>query len=218
MAAGKTVRVMSVVAVVLLALALARLVDALGKRELARTARDVELERVEVETEFEHLVDDKVRLELDQQLLSHRIAHMSRKEHYLVVNRGRSVLQLALGDKELIEARFRVRGPSDGVSRFVTLPRGTFQILGKRTDTDWYRPDWLYRLEGVEPPKDSSERLVKNALGPAELFLGGGFSIHGPVSSRIPEGVIDHTFIEFDAKSLRAVASAVGTGSLVYIE
>ncbi|MEO0082032.1 MAG: L,D-transpeptidase [candidate division WOR-3 bacterium] len=218
MADGRFKVTLSALAVVLVALALARLGDAVGKRELMRAVREVRLERARVGAEFEEMVDRKVRLELDQQLLSHRITHMSKREHYLVVSRDRGTVQLFFGDKELLEVKFRLRGSTDGVSQFVTLPKGTFQILGKRMDTDWYRPDWLYRLEGLTPPRDSAERLVRNAFGPAELFLGGALSIHGPVSDAVPEGAVDHTYIELDEKSLKAVANAVGPGSLVYIE
>ena len=196
MATRRPTVILSVVAVVLLGLAVARLADALGKRELKCAVNDAREEKTETRAEFEQLVDKKARLELDQQLLGHRIAHMSKREHYLVVNRNRNTLQLAFGDKVLLEVRYRLRGSTDGVTNFIALPKGTFQILGKRVNTDWYRPDWLYRLEGIEPPKDSAERLVRNAFGPAELFLGGALAIHGPVSEEVPEGAIDHTYIE----------------------
>jgi len=218
MAIRRFTLILSVLAVVLLGLAVARLADALGKRELTYAVREAGDERAKTQAEFEQLVDSKARLELDHQLLSHRIAHMSKREHFLVVSRSRNTLQLALGDKEMLEVRYKLRGSTDGVNDFVALPKGTFQILGKRMNTDWYRPDWLYRLEGIEPPGDSAKRLVKNAFGPAELFLGGPLAIHGPVSEELPEGAIDHTYIELDEKSLKAVADAVGPGSLVYIE
>lgn len=208
----------SVASVVFLALSLARMADALGKRELARAAREVEEERERVKTEFERLVDDKVRLELDQQLLQQRLQFMSKREYYLVVNRARNRLQMGLGDKVLMEVPFRLRGTTDGVNDFLSLPKGRFEVLGKRENTDWYTPDWVYRLQGIEPPADSASRVVKNAFGPGELFLGGGISIHGPVRDAVPEGAIDHTYIDLDEKSLKAVLTSIGQGSLVFID
>ncbi len=218
MALQKLRQTLSILSVVLLALALARLADAVGKRELLRAAREAQEEQERVRAEFERLVDEKVRLELDQQLLQQRLQFLSRSEHYLVVNRAKSRLQMGLGDKILLEVPFRLRGTPDGVDDFLSLPKGKFEILGRRENTDWYIPDWVYRLQGVEPPAESAARVIKYAFGSGELFLGGGISIHGPVREEVPEGAIDHTYIELDNKSLTAVVTALKAGSLVFID
>lgn len=218
MARGRVSLAFSVAAVVLLALALARLADAVGKRELVRAAREVEEERARAQAGYEQLLAAKERLEIDQKLLNQRIEFMSKRQHYLVIRRGRQRLQLVLGDKELLEVPYRLRGSTDGVVDFLSLPKGKFEILGKRVNTDWYTPDWVFRLQGVEPLSDSGARIVRDAFGPGELFLGGAISIHGAVREEVPEGAIDHTYVELDEKSLKAVVNAVGPGSLVFIE
>lgn len=211
-------RVLATVAVVLGALAIARLADAVGKRELARVSRDVAAELAEVRAEHGELASRADGLEQDLLLLEQRLAFLSKREHYLVINRRRRRLQLLLGDKEMLDIAFRLRGPTDGVNGFQALPGARLEVLGKRLDTDWYKPDWLYALEGVEPPREPGERLVRNAFGPGELYLGGGIAIHGEPRGGVPDVAIDHTWIELDDKSLKAVVLAIEPGARVLIE
>jgi len=215
---GRAGRVLAVAAIVVAALAVARLADAFGKRELVRVATEVDEQRARVRAEHDSLALRRDGLDQDRQLLSHRIDFMSKREHYLVVNRRTRRLQLLLGGMEMLEAHYRLRGSVEGVSDFLSLPSGTFAVLGKRTSTDWYRPVWLYWLEGVTPPPDSAARLVKDAFGEGELFLGGGISIHGPVRREVPDVAIDHTYIELDPHALDAIVSAIEPGALVFIE
>lgn len=211
-------RTFAIAAVVAAALAIVRLADAVGKRELMRVAREVEQEQAEIQTRHYGLITALDHLDQDRRLLDQRIAFMSRAEHYLVVRRSARTLKLMLGDKEMLEVRYRLRGPVDGVREFLDLPRGGLEVLGKRLQTDWYRPNWLYALEGIPPPADSAERRVANAFGPGELFLGAGITIHGPVRDELPVEALDHVWIELDAKSLTAIVNAVEPGARVFIE
>ena len=214
----KAKRGLSIAAILLAALALARLADAFGKRALVRVSREVEAERAEVNEELQAWQDVQEGLEQDRHLLAQRIAFLSKREHYLVINRKRRRLKLLLGDKEMLDIRYRLRGPVDGINEFLSLPKARLEVLGKRDSTHWYRPDWLYRLEGVNPPRDSWKRRVKNAFGPGELFLGGAISIHGRVRDNVPPEALDHTYIQLDHKSLRAVVNAIEPGARVFIE
>jgi hypothetical protein len=218
MGGEKVGRVLATVAVIAAALAIARLAEALGKQELVRVAREVGAEAVEAEGEQRRLEARLDELEQDRLLLEQRIAFLSKAEHYLVVRRNQRVVKLMLGDKEMLEVRYRLRGTIEGVDDFLSLPKAQLEVLGKRLKTDWYRPDWLYRLEGIEPPADSSARLVAEAFGPGELFLGAGITIHGPVSEAIPVEALDHTWIELDRKSLAAIVNAIEPGARVFIE
>ncbi|OYD16385.1 hypothetical protein CH330_02930 [candidate division WOR-3 bacterium JGI_Cruoil_03_51_56] len=211
-------RIFGIIAMVAAGLALARLVDAAGKKALIRTAQELNTKLDSIGNEYNMALDKRNRLELDRQLLSHRIAAMSRQENYLVINRRRRRLQLAMGNKIMLETGYKLRGSTDGIQNFLALPKAVLEVLGKRTKTDWCRPDWLYRLEGIEPPADSTERLVPDAFGPGELFLGGGIALHGRVKEKVPPEAIDHTYIELDNKWLAAVVNAVKPGSLVFIQ
>jgi len=210
-------RVLSISAIVLASLALARLADAFGKRELMRVAREVNQELADAAAEHDELARAVDGLEQDRHLLDQRIDFMSKREHYLVINRRRHRLQLYLGDKEMLDIRYRLRGPTEGVNGFNTLPKAKLTVLDKRENTDWYKPDWMYKLEGVEPPRDARKRLVRNGFGPGELALGGGIAIHGRARG-VPSEAVSHTYVELDDKSLSAVLTAIEPGANVLIE
>jgi len=211
-------RALAIAAVVMGALAIARLADAFGKHELTRVARDVRSELDRVQAGHAELAAQADGLEQDRQLIQQRLDFMSKREHYLVIDRRQRRLQLCLGDKEMLDIGFRLRGPSDRVNGFRTLPSARLEVLGKRLDTDWYKPDWLYKLEGIEPPENPDDRLVRNAFGPGELYLGGAIAIHGAARGGVPDEAIDHSYIELDDKSLRAVVLAIEPGAKVLIE
>jgi hypothetical protein len=211
-------RILAITATVLASLAMARLVDAVGKRALMGVAQELDEQVAAVGNEHHQLEAQRDQLELDQALLGHRIAAMSKREHHLVILRGRQRLQLALGDKVMLEIGYQLRGPVEDVRSFAAMPRSTLEVLGKRENTNWYRPDWLYRLEGLEPPVDSGVRLVKDAFGPGEVFLGAGISIQGERHIDVPAEAVDHTYIEVDDESLKAVVEAVDKGTLVFIQ
>ncbi len=213
-----TKRILAVTATVVASLAVARLVDAVGKRALMGVAKELDEQLAAVDSEHQKLVGQRDQLELDQALLGHRIAAMSKREHHLVILRARRRLQLALGDKVMLEIGYQLRGPLDDVKSFVDMPRSTLEVLGKRRSTYWYRPDWLYRLEGLEPPADSAVRFVRDAFGPGEVFLGAGISIHGARHVDVPAEAVDHIYLEVDDESLKAVVDAVEQGTLVFIQ
>ena len=210
-------RAFSIAAVSLAALGIARLVDAVGKRELVRVAREVDDEMAGVEAEYGQLLTDQDHLLQDEQLLTQRLLFMDRREHYLVIMRDRRRIQLAMGDKVMLEVRYWLRGPTDGIDGFRSLPKAKLEVLGKRHKYDWSKPAWLFSLEGTVPPTDSADRLVPDAFGPGELFLGGGIAIHGRARG-VPEEAIDHTYLQIDDKSLEAIVNAIEPGALVFIE
>ncbi|MFO7651818.1 MAG: hypothetical protein R6X13_10830 [bacterium] len=211
------VRGLAIFATVAGGLALVRLADAVGKRELVRVAADVAVEESLALRRYEDTRQARNRLLVDEQFLNARIASLSRSEPYIVIDRARSRIGLAVQEKTLFEAPFRLRGPADADREFGQLPKATLSVLGKRTQTDWVRPDWLYRLQGLEPPADSAQRVVANAFGRGEVFLGGDLVIHGRVSDAVPPGALDHSYIELDDVPLRALVDAAKPGTLVLI-
>jgi len=208
----------AVVATVVGSLALVRLADAVGKRELMRAAREADAEAQAVADQYDSLQAVKAKLEQDTQFLNYRIASLSRREPYLVINREERKLTLAVQDKIVLEAKYQFRQPLEGQDEYTALPRATLEVLSKQVRTTWCRPDWLYRLEGVTPATDSAERCVKDAFGVGAIFLGGDIVIHGKVSDEVPAEAIDHNYIELDSMSLKTVLDAVKPGTLVLIK
>lgn len=209
---------LAVVATIAGSVALVRLADAVGKRELLRAAREADAEAHAVAGQYDSLQAVKAKLEQDEEYLNYRIASLSRREPYLVINRGERRLTLAVQDKTVLETKYRFRQMREDQDEYSALPRATLEVLSKQVPTTWYRPDWLYRLEGVTPPIDSAERLVRSAFGAGALFLGGDIVIHGKVSDDVPAEAIDHNYIELDSMSLKSLVDAVKPGTLVLIK
>jgi hypothetical protein len=142
---------------------------------------------------------------------------LSKREPYLVIDRSERKLTIVVQDKTILETRYRLRLMTDGLDEYTALPKATLEVLGKKDTSDWFKPDWLYKLEGVELPADSAARKVKNAFGAGQVFLGADLEIHGRVSDEVPDEAIDHNYLEVDSLPLRAVLEAVKQGSLVLI-
>jgi hypothetical protein len=208
----------AVVATVVGGLALIRLADAVGKRELIRAAREAGAEAQVVAGRYDSLQAVKEKLELDAQFLNYRIASFSRREPYLVINRYERKLTLAVQDKTIMETKYQFSQVREGADEYLALPKATLEVLSKQVRTTWCRPDWLYRLEGVTAPIDSAERCVTDAFGAGAVYLGGDLVIHGKVSEEVPAEAIDHDYIELDSIPLKTVVDAVKPGTLVLIK
>ena len=209
--------VLAAFATVVGSIALVRLADALAKRELTRAAREVAADARAVQAQYDSLAGVRDKLAADIEFLNYRIASMSRREPYLIINRSGQTLALVVQDKTILETPYRLRLMKDGFDEYSALPRATLEVLGKKDTSEWFKPDWLYRLEGVEPPADSAARVLKNAFGPGEVFLRPALEIHGRVSEAVPEEAIDHNYLELDSLPLHALLEAVKQGSLVLI-
>jgi len=209
--------VLAAVATVVGSIALVRLADAVGKRELVRAASEVDAEANGLAARYDSLKQVVGQFQQDQEFLNYRIASLSKREPYLVIGRADRKLALAVQDKTIMETKFRLRtlNPDDDI--YEVLPKATLEVLDKQARSEWTKPDWLYRLEGVTPPPDSL-RVVKNAFGPGEVFLGAALEIHGRVSDSVPAEAVDHNYIELDSVPLKRVVEAVKPGTLVLIK
>jgi hypothetical protein len=209
---------LAVAATVVGSIALVRLADAVGKRELLRAVREADAEARAVAGQYDSLQAVKAKLEQDTQYLNYRIASLSRREPYLVINRGEHRITLAVQDKTILETKYQFRQMREGQDDNSALPRATLEVLSKQVRTSWCRPDWLYRLEGVTPPADSAERCLQDAFGAGAIFLGGDIVIHGKVSEDVPAEAMDHNYIELDSIPLKSIVDAVRPGTLVLIK
>ena len=209
---------LAVVATVVGSLALVRLADAVGKRELLRAALEADAEARAVAGQYDSLQGVKAKLEQDTQFLNYRIASLSRREPYLVIDRDDGKITLAIQDKTILETKYQYRQVLEGQDEHSVLPKATLEVLSKQVRTTWCRPDWLYRLEGVTPAADSAARCVKDAFGVGAIFLGGDLVIHGKMSDDVPPEAIDHNYMEVESMPLKTIVDAVKPGTLVLIK
>jgi hypothetical protein len=210
-------RLLGTGALVLVVLALLRLADAYGKTELGRQRELSAIEEEQVQASYDSLAGARRGLALEEQFLKRWLAFYSGDEPYLVLDRAERRLELAVGDKTLLVARYRLGGPVREQQVLGRLPVGTLEVLARNATSDWYRPDWLYEQRGIVPPRDSSARIVRNAFGPGEIFLGGDIVIHGRVREAVAPEAVDRGYIELDDGPLRSLVSAVKKGTTVLI-
>ncbi len=213
--AANTRRAWQVAAVVLVGLGLVRLIDAFGKAGLQAGLQASAGRWQILKQERDSLAAVRRQLALEEQFLERRLASIAGGDPYLIINRSEQKLQLAIGNKIVLETGYRLAGPVQaGLAR---LPVGTLEVLAVSNNTDWYRPDWVYEKHGQVPPKDSASRVVPRAFGAGEIFLGGDIVIHGKVREAVAAEAVEGGYIELPDAALRSVVSAVRKGTTVLI-
>ncbi|MGH7451569.1 MAG: L,D-transpeptidase, partial [bacterium] len=97
-------------------------------------------------------------------------------------------------------------------------PRGRLQVLGKRVNPVWAKPDWAFIEEGLPvPPPGSPERFEAGVLGEYALELGDGYLIHGTLYKRMLGMPVTHGCVRLDDEDLRIVYRNLQIGSKVFI-
>jgi hypothetical protein len=145
-------------------------------------------------------------------------------KRYLVLDTHSAKGVLRVGKRVLREFPLLLDGcrkpeivPAENEDAYV-LPKGRVQLIAKREDPVWYKPDWLYEQEMAQaPPLDAQERLIAGPMGKYALFFGGGFVIHGRPADAAPPMVTDHACIILENDDLRAVYNLLDAGSFAYI-
>jgi hypothetical protein len=204
-------------AALLLLLGLLRLGEGFGKPALGRWLESATAEAGRLAAGQDSLSALRRGLSLEERFLERRIAALASRDPYLVIDRSARRLELAIGDKTVLVTKYELGGPEQLRSALAALPEATLEVLAVSPATEWYRPDRLYEENGLTPPADSAQRLVHNAFGPGEVFLGGDIVIHGRPRQAVAPEAIDHAFIQLDDGPLRSVVSLLKKGSTVLI-
>lgn len=104
-----------------------------------------------------------------------------------------------------------------GLQWIFETPRGTFQIKSKVTNPVWVKPDWAFIEEGLEVPKDPSQRVEGGILGDYALGFGNGYFIHGTLYTRLLGRNVTHGCIRLNDEDLRTVFELASIGTPVFI-
>lgn len=107
--------------------------------------------------------------------------------------------------------------PATGRRWVFETPRGSHQVLDKKRDPVWNKPDWAFIEEGEPIPKDPAARLDDYSLGDYALYLGDGYLIHGTLYQRLLGRGVTHGCIRLGDADLEAVFKAAPVGTRVYI-
>lgn len=97
-------------------------------------------------------------------------------------------------------------------------PVGIFNVLDKKENPVWIKPDWAF-IEKKEPvpPFDSPKRIVRGFLGKFAIYLGGGYMIHGTPEEELVGMNITHGCIRLKEADLKEVFDFVKIGTKVLI-
>ena len=137
---SRTRSFLAVVATIVGSFALVRLADAVGKRELVRAALEADAEAQVVAGRYDSLQMVKSKLEQDTQYLSYRIASLSRREPYLVINRAERTLTLAVQDKTILETQYQFEAQVEDY-QFYRLKSLAAQPIGSMKKASSLCPD-----------------------------------------------------------------------------
>ena len=186
-----------------------------------RTAAEVE----KLRQEREELLNRIEMLREEQRFLRFEKDLTVTDKRYLVLDTQKRGGSLRLGGKVLREFRLALdecirpeASQSEGAGQY-PLPKGAIQIIAKKKDPVWYKPDWMYEQEGkLPPPVSAAEHLIKGALGEYALYFGGGFVIHGRPLKDVPRVPMQHACIILADDDLRVVFNLLEKGAVAYVK
>ena len=107
--------------------------------------------------------------------------------------------------------------PETGRSWVFDSPRGLRNVLEKRRDPVWTRPDWSYVEAGEDYPDRWTDRRDANVLGDWALYLGDGYMIHGTLFQRYLGRNVTHGCIRLGDADLEYVYHTTPVGSSVLL-
>lgn len=155
--------------------------------------------------------------------LRQRLKSLTPDKIYIVIDTGRNKLYLKRGDRTIREAVISsgsgsiLKDPAGKRQWIFDTPRGEHQVKKKFVAPVWTRPDWAFIEEGEAIPKDPRKRVEEGVLGDYALGFGNGFFIHGTLYTRLLGRNVTHGCIRVGDEDLKAVYSAAGVGTRIYI-
>ena len=164
------------------------------------------------------------RLRARERTLKARLAAMTPRGVFIVIDQTHNRLYLKKGDETMLEAvcsagSGMVLKESSGKKRewVFDTPRGRFEVLSKRANPVWRKPDWAFVEEGQPIPKNPAERLDYGSLGEYALYFGNGYMIHGTLYERLLGRAVSHGCIRVGRDDLRVVWANAPLGTPIYI-
>jgi len=167
---------------------------------------------------------DLAGLRAKQAALRQKLVQQAPADVYIVVDTARNRLYVKRGDEVLLDAVASTGSgtilddPGRPGTRWVfDTPRGEFAIKSKMTNPVWIKPDWAFVEEGMEVPKDPTQRMEAGILGEYALGFGKGYFIHGTLYPRLLGKSVTHGCIRLKDDDLQAVFKRVKVGTKVLI-
>jgi hypothetical protein len=181
---------------VLLILAIATFAYARHHREVIRRETAVlfkptpsnpaEMIRIREELSEMDLSRDQLAKQLDA-----RVAYMQSlqgQEFYISIDTAKHRMEFRLGKDVVRDCEVQL-GESKTIQwhgkKWTFVPvKGAFNVAGKEEDMAWTVPEWIYAMDGKQPPADRP--TIQNGLGKYVVVLPDNYVIHSPPSEESP--------------------------------
>jgi L,D-transpeptidase ErfK/SrfK len=164
------------------------------------------------------------RLQARERQLQARLKGAAPRGVYIVIDQTHNRLYLKKDDQTLLEAVCSAGSGmvlKEGTGRkrqwVFDTPRGAFEVLSRRQNPVWAKPDWAFVEEGEPIPKNPADRLEYGSLGEYALNFGNGYMIHGTLYERLLGRAVSHGCIRVGRDDLRKVWAATTLGTRIYI-
>lgn len=163
-------------------------------------------------------------LKRENRSLKNKLKNLMPRGKFIVIDSLYNRLYLREGKKTLLDAvcsagSGAVLVDTPGGRKWIfDTPRGEFQILNKKENPVWTKPDWAFIEEGEPIPDSLSERIEHGVLGEYALYFStDGYLIHGTLYERLLGRSVTHGCIRLGRKDLRILYHSTRLGTKVYI-
>ncbi len=155
--------------------------------------------------------------------LRRRIANLSPRELYIVIDTANNILFLKKGEQIIRKAVIScgsgniLSEPGAGRKWIFDTPKGEFFVKSKIKNPYWIKPDWAFIEEGKDVPDDLKDRIEAHFLGEYALAFGDGYFIHGTLYTRLLGRNVTHGCIRVGDEDLKHLYLAASIGTKIYI-
>jgi len=155
--------------------------------------------------------------------LRSRIANLSPRELYIVIDTANNILYLKKGQQIIRKCAIscgsgNILSEPGGRRKWIfDTPKGEFFVKSKIKDPYWIKPDWAFIEEGKDVPKDARDRVEADYLGEYALGFGDGYFIHGTLYTRLLGRNVTHGCVRMGDEDLRELYMSASIGTKIFI-
>jgi hypothetical protein len=177
--------------------------------------------------ELNRMRDELAKMDLTREELAKQIDakmqyldSLRGSQFYIAIDTTRRTLQFRLGRDVVRECpvqigeRRTIAAANGKTWTFVPL-KGGFNVVDKGAGYAWPVPDWLYAMQGIDPPPQ--RQVVSHGLGQYVVFLPNNYVIHTPPPPESPlQGPKPGSFMVPEA-DMAAIWARISPQTRVYI-
>lgn len=180
-------------------------------------ANPAELNQLRDELSDMDLSREQLSKELDSRMKF--LQSLQGEDFYIAIDTKSHKMEFRLGKSVVRESNVQIGEPKtiNGKGKTWTLVpvKGAFTVVGKATDYAWQIPEWLYAMNGQDPP--ATRPTVEDGLGKYVVFLPDNYVIHSSPSANSPlKGPKPGSFMVPEA-DLAAIWPRITKNTRVYI-